>query len=362
MKTRMALLIIILLPIFAVIPSNGFAADNNAAAYVNRGTVVPEPLKTGDKVAIAAPARSAVTLPEGRLDAVIEFLTAKGFDVILADDMFVDTQYGVGDGSAKIRADAFNALVRDPEIKAIFCIRGGYGSMHLLPYLDYEAMRQNRPIIVGYSDITAMQIAILQNAGLVTFHGPMLSPNYGQEKAFGLLFDILMNPSGEIPLENIDGTEFSVINEGTAEGVIVGGNMTLISSLMGTPYEIDLKGKILFIEELDEAPYKLHRYMWQLKLAGKLDEAAAVLIGDILPDREYDDPDISVKVILEVLQDLTVPILYNVRAGHGVNPLTIPIGATARIEGSRITVMLNLAARCCRYECKNFKHNCERWY
>ncbi|MCL2003094.1 MAG: LD-carboxypeptidase [Oscillospiraceae bacterium] len=322
----------------AVFPQTALSLENTVhipAASEGMSIVVPAALQPGDKVGIVAPANPATA---ERLELAIELLEERGFEVVVSDNIDVTTEYGLGDGSEQIRADAFNKLARDPDIKALFCLRGGYGAMHLLPLIDYEALRRNRPIIVGYSDITAMQIAILQNAGLVTFHGPMLSSNYGQDEAFDWLFDMLMNPSDEFPLKNIDGTEFSVINEGTAEGIVVGGNLTLISVLMGTEYELDLKDKVLFIEELNEAPYKLHRYIWQLKLAGKLDDAAAIVIGDILPDREYDDPEISLKVIFEALKDVTVPILYNVRAGHGANPFTIPIGATVRIEGNEITV------------------------
>ena len=345
MKTRIPRTMLMFLMLLSLLSPHAFAAASQvraadrAMAADSLSIVVPAALQRGDKVGIAAPANRAV--PE-RLELAVNLLTEQGFEVVIADNIGLETEYGIGDGSDQIRADAFNKLARDPGIKAIFCLRGGYGSMHLLPYLDYAALRRNRPIVVGYSDITAMQTAILQNAGLVTFHGPMLSSNYGQDASFERLFDMLTNPADEFLLKNIDGTEFSVINEGTAEGILVGGNMTLISALMGTPYEIDLKDKILFIEELDEAPYKLHRYMWQLKLAGKLDEAAAIVIGDILPDREYDDPEISLKVILEVLKDVTVPIVYNVRAGHGENPLTLPIGAMVRIEGTDITVTQNV--------------------
>ncbi|MCL2108437.1 MAG: LD-carboxypeptidase [Oscillospiraceae bacterium] len=302
--------------------------------------VVPEPLKVGDKVAIACPARNAATISDSRFAEIVEFLEDKGFEVVISDDMFEPvTPLNVGDGTEQLRADAFNALVRDPDIKALFCIRGGYGSYHLLQNLDYDAIRQNRPIIVGYSDITAMQTAILQNSGLVTFHGPMLSSNFGQEASFDVLFDMLMNklaePELEFALENINGTSFEVVNSGVAEGVIVGGNMTLISALMGTPYELDVKDKILFIEELDEWPYRLHSYIWQLKLSGKLDQAAAIVIGDILPT----PPESHLATILEALKDVTVPILYNVRAGHDTNPLTIPIGATVKIDGATMKVV-----------------------
>ena len=305
--------------------------------------VVPSALKRGDRVGIVAPARRADN-PE-RLQMTVEFLTEKGFNVVVADNIDFETDFNIGDGSDRIRADAFNALARDPDIKAIFCLRGGYGSMHLLPGIDYEALRRNKPIFVGYSDITAMHTAIYQESGLVTFHGPMLSSNFGQLESFDLLFDMLTEQKDGFPLKNIDGSPFSVINEGKAEGVIVGGNLTLISSLMGTEYELDVKDKILFIEELDEAPYRLHRYLWQLKLAGKLDEVAAVVIGDILPDREYDDPEISIKVIFEALKDINAPILYNVRAGHHENPLTIPIGARVRIDGNEITVMQRVVVK-----------------
>ena len=324
-----------------------FAAGSSGRARPTPGTgedmdiVVPTALQKGDLVGIVMPAGRAA--PE-RLQLAVDYLIDKGFRVVFSGDIYLETEYGVGDGSEKARAEAFNKLARDPEIKAIFCLRGGYGSMHLLRNIDYEALRRNRPIIVGYSDITALHAAIFKKAGLVTFHGPMLSSNHGQEESFDLLFDLLMKPAPGFPVKNLDGTAFSVINEGPAEGLILGGNLTLISTLMGTEYEFDLKDKILFIEDLDEAPYRLHRYMWQLKLAGKLDEAAAVLIGDILPDEEYDDPEISLKVVLEALKEVGAPILYNVRAGHAENPLTIPMGARVRIDGREVRVMEEVVA------------------
>ena len=336
MKTRVLISSFIFLMICSVLSASVSAAAVGGDNRSRIDLVVPEALNIGDKVGIVAPASRAT--PD-RLELASDFLTDMGFEVVIADNIDLDTEFGVGDGSEQVRAEAFNALARDPEIKEIFCLRGGYGAMHLLQNIDYEALRRNRPIIIGYSDITALHTAIVQNAGLVTFHGPMLSSNYGQQEAFDLLFEMLMAPKAAFPLENIDGTAFITINEGYAEGIIVGGNMTLLSSLMGTEYELDVKDKILFIEETGEAPYRLHRYIWQLKLAGLLDEVAAVVIGDILPDRVYDDPEISLKVILEALKDVNVPILYNVRAGHGVNPLTIPIGAMVRIEGNGITVM-----------------------
>ena len=331
MRTRIPRTIIIFLLLCAILSANVFAAQ----AYTVHSIVVPAALQPGARVGIVAPANNA---PAERLRLAVEFLESRGFEVVVADDIEVQSELGVGDGTDQMRADAFNKLARDPDVKAIFCLRGGYGSMHLLPFIDYEALRRNRPIVVGYSDITALQTAILQNAGLVTFHGPMLSSNYGQEESFDLLFKLLEEPKESFPLRNLEGTEFSAINSGIAEGIVVGGNMTLISVLMGTPYEPDFKDKILFIEEVGEAPYKLHRYMSQLKLSGKLDGAAAIVIGDISPDREYDDPDISLKVILEVLKDVKVPIVYNVRAGHDENPITIPIGAAVKIEGRSITV------------------------
>ena len=333
MKKFPARLFLCAVLLFSVVTYSG---EWQEAGGIGLHITIPDALAPGSKVGIIAPANRATA---DRLELAVEFLTELGFEVIVSDNIGIETPFGVGDGSEFARADAFNALARDPEIKMLFCLRGGYGSMHLLEYLDYDALRENRPIVVGYSDITALHTAILQNAGLLTFHGPMLSSNYGQDAAFDDLFDMLMNPRESFPLKNLDGSAFSVINEGEAEGILVGGNMTLISSLMGTPFEPDLKDKILFIEELDEAPYKLHRYVWQLKLSGYLDEVAAIVIGDILPDREYDDPDLSLKVILEALKDVTVPILYNVKAGHETNPFTLPIGAIVRIEGNEMTVI-----------------------
>lgn len=291
--------------------------------------LIPDALK-GDKVGIFAPANPVT--PE-LIDQAVDFLEQRGFVVVVADDMGI----GTDDLTGQLRANAFNNLVKDAEIKAIFCLRGGYGSMHLLDKIDYATFRKNKPIFVGYSDVTAMHIAIFQQAGVVTFHGPMLVSNADQDKAFEVLFEQLMNPQEETVLKNIDETEFLVFHEGTAEGEVVGGNMVLISSLMGTDDEIDLKDKILFIEEIGEAPYKLHIILWQLKLAGKLEDLSGIMIGDIY---QCDDEEVNsgLGAIFRVFRTLHIPIVYHVHAGHAPDPLTIPLGARVKIEGNKIIV------------------------
>jgi muramoyltetrapeptide carboxypeptidase len=305
--------------------------------------LAPNALKKGDKICVLEPSRTTdyrKKTMEERLPMVVKNLEDRGFEVVIYKQSFETTPLGLGDGTEQSRADCFNKAVKDPEIKAIFAFWGGYGAMHILDKIDYEAVRENIKIVVGFSDETALELAILEKAGVITFHGPMIgaSLNFKEKLCFDNLFDMLMTPKDETELHNIDdGSQFKVYKSGKCEAQVFGGNMCLIQCLIGTPYEPSYEGKILFFEEIEENDYRIHRVLWQLKLAERLDDLAGIIIGTITP-AEGETEEGLLKACFDVVKDLEIPIIYNFHAGHIKNPLTLPIGSTLKIENEKVIV------------------------
>ncbi|MDQ5983514.1 MAG: putative murein peptide carboxypeptidase [Eubacteriales bacterium SKADARSKE-1] len=305
--------------------------------------LTPSALKAGDTICILEPSRTTVSrkdILQERIPYVIKKLEERGFKVIVANESFKPTELELGDGTEQIRADAFNNAVRKPEVKAIFAFWGGYGAMHILDKIDYEAFRKNKPIFVGFSDETALLIPIFEKAGVVSFHGPMVGASFNcqETKTFDCLFDMLMNPKDLTELKNIDDdSPFKVYKDGTCEGNIIGGNLCLTQCLMGTPYQIDFKDKILFFEEVEESAYRLHRLLWQLKLSGNLEKLSGIVVGTLTPVKGESEQKL-LNAAFDVLKELNIPIIYNIHAGHLKNPLTIPVGAKAKIEGNKLFI------------------------
>lgn len=293
----------------------------------------PRALKPGDQVCLADPANA---FTEEALKSATAYLQSKGLKVVVSEDMAFKR------GTTWERAEKFNQMIRDSKNRGIICIWGGYGTMSLLDLIDYEALEENRPVFEGYSDITALHIGIAKKTGLVTFHGPALyspaRPTTEESKDYmiHMLMDFQSQPAEKRPVYNLNGEKIKVLHEGTCEGQLTGGNMTLISRLMGTPYEIDTEGKILFLEEIGEKPYRLHGMLMQLKMAGKLDQAAGVIIGALNNCDDVGRPGSGLEAVKDVLRGIDIPVVCNVRAGHVADSLTLPLNAVARIEGNQL--------------------------
>ena len=323
--------------------SEGFAFDGEILA--------PKKLEKGDKICIIeASITNQVVLENynSRIDLIVEKLKDRGFEVVVYEDVFVKTPLELGEGTEKLRADLFNKAVHDPEIKAIFAFCGGYGAMQVLDKIDYDAFRDSRKIFVGFSDETAIELAIFEKAGVITFHVPMVGStlNYEETRTFDNLFDILMNPRKSFELRNIDDDSKFKVYENVGQhknkydkssGKLVGGNLCLMQNLVGTPYEPNYENKILFFEEVEESCYRIHRTLWHLKLAGKLDNVSGIVIGKLTPV-SCESEEYLRQACFDVLKDVNVPIIYNVHAGHIKNPLTLPIGADVSIIGENIIV------------------------
>lgn len=308
--------------------------------------VKPKHLVKGDTVGIVAPASPLEN--ETEIEYTYQWLKKVGLKYKLGKHLF--DSYSDFAGRDENRLSDFNAMWADPEVKAVMPMRGGNGAARLLAGIDYDLIAKNPKILVGYSDITSLLIAIHQRTGLVTFHGPMMGGffegsytyhNYLKammnNKPLGLITDKeekeLWNPEGPPPR--------FVIAKGRARGRLTGGCMTLIRQLMGTPYEIDTDGKILFLEDLDAEPHEIDRMLYQMALAGKLQKAAGIVIGECTncgpggSGRNYFPLNASLDRILEQrLSGLGIPVVYGLRFGHSKEKCTLPLGVMATLEAA----------------------------
>ncbi len=301
--------------------------------------IKPKKLKLGDTIGIVAPGSPTT---EEKVEKAYEKLKEMGFKVKLGKSCY--SKYGYLAGRDELRAEDLNSMFRDTEVDGIICLRGGYGTIRILEFLDYNLIRANPKVFVGYSDITAIHIAINQISNLVTFHGPMAASDLaGDISKFSLesLFNSILHEDFDGNLKNPT-EELITINGGVAEGQIIGGNLSLIASTIGTPYEIDTKGKIIFIEEIGEEPYRIDRMLNQLKLSNKLQEAEGIILGNFsncMPE----DPDMSLtleEVIDDLIRPLNKPTLYNLQAGHCDPNITIPFGVRVRLNADRKEIVV----------------------
>jgi len=300
----------------------------------------PKKLQFGDTIGIIGP--SGAVRVEGAVGRAVEYAQQLGFKVKLGES--ANAKYGYLSGTDALRAKDVNAMFADPEVKAIVCTRGGYGTMRMLDLLDYDLIKKNPKVFVGFSDITAMHIAFQEKCGLITFHGPMATrwndefPDGFTQPAF---YRAVMNaePLGE--LHNAPGYhERKTVNPGSAQGVLVGGNLSLIAGTIGTPYEIDTKDRILFIEEIGERTYCVDRMLTQLRLAGKFADCAGVVFGDF-NDCPVEYPDFGL-TLEEVIRDCAAtsgkPMFTGLQAGHVTPKITLPLGARVKRDADKCSL------------------------
>jgi muramoyltetrapeptide carboxypeptidase len=316
------------------------ACSFRIAAEEGTAMIRPHALKPGDTVGLITPS-TFVSDPD--LLATAE-RTVRYFGLNAKWGRNVKKKSGYLGGTVQERVDDLHAMFRDTEIKAVFCLRGGYGSAQLLDRIDYELIRANPKIFIGYSDITAMHLAIHKKTGLTTFHGPVVLSHfsqYTQNQFRAALFET--KPIGSVtnpPESNALRPDHTLrtVRPGKARGRLTGGNLTLISTTMGTPYEIDTRGRIVFLEDVDEEPYRIDRMLTQLRLAGKLDAAAGIIFGECSDCKPKDykpsfNSTFTLGEILDnILGDLKIPVLAGLTIGHTDDQLTLPIGVMAALD------------------------------
>lgn len=306
-----------------------------------RQIIKPAALKKGDKVGLVAPASYSFE-PED-IKIAKETIEQYGFQVELGSH--ITSQYGYLAGKDAERASDINEMFRRPDIRGIFTFSGGYGSTRLLDLLDYEMIRQNPKVLIGHSDITALVLAIHQKTGLVTFHGSSGLSAVGDYAIAHFRRAVMANQSiGEIAKSPYKGTDdearkhrLITIVSGQATGELVGGNLSLVVSLLGTPYEIDTREKILFLEDISEEPYRIDRMLTQLFLAGKLQAASGFALGHF-SDCQAKDGGLRSFSLEEVLRDrfesLGKPTLYNLMFGHILENAVLPLGVKAILDAT----------------------------
>ena len=311
----------------------------------------PARLLPGDTVAVVSPASPP---PDAQnIDRALVALKTLGYRPRLMPH--ARRRNGFLAGNDRERAADLMRAFTDRRVKAILCVRGGHGITRLLPLLDYAAIRANPKIFVGYSDITALLIALRQQADIVTFHGPMLNadfvtngfPWFTRDSFFRTLTQTSA-PGGIC--EGYGGKTISVLRSGIAQGELMGGNLTMLCSLLGTPWQPLFRRKILFIEEVNEAPYRVDRMLTQLFNAGLLQQVAGIAVGlchgceDATDRKRGEFRQTLMDVLRERLLPLRVPVVAGLPFGHVVHNATLPVGLSATLDGRAGDLIFNTAA------------------
>jgi muramoyltetrapeptide carboxypeptidase len=330
-----------------VLPATAAAAPpRRPPRAMKRPLIKPPRLREGELVGLIAPGGHT---SDASIEKAVKRIEALGFRVKLGANL--REVHGNYAGSVQQRIADLHAMFADPEVKAIWCIRGGSGCISLLSSIDYALVRANPKILLGYSDITALHLAILRHAGLVTFHGPVASSgqsDYSTQHMLAVLMDPAPTYTIPMAMENarraITEPHYAIrtVHAGTATGPLIGGNLSMVSALAGTPYAADFRNGILFIEDVNEAPYRIDRWMTQLDLSVGFANAAGVMIG-ICDNCEGHDEDISLTLdqTLDIhLQPLKKPAVTGYSFGHIRNQFTIPMGIRATLDTERQTVTL----------------------
>ena len=286
---------------------------------------LPPALKPGDRVRLVAPSGP---FPRERFERGLEVLERFGAEAVYDDGLFERYRYLAGDDDHRL--EALQRAFDDPEAQAILAVRGGYGAMRLLPGLDLSGLLARPKIFCGFSDLTALH-ALLNRAGLVTVHGPMLC-RLGEEtdEALDRLRRLVEGwDPGPMIWEPA-----RVVRAGVCEGPLLGGNLTVFCHLLGTPYLPPLEGAVLFLEDVGEAPYRLDRMLTHLELAGVAGAVAGVLVGTLegceAPGADYD----AESVVAERLAGWGVPVVMGFPAGHGLGNMALPLGQRCRLDAT----------------------------
>jgi muramoyltetrapeptide carboxypeptidase len=333
----------------AVVLSSGFGVD---PADPPSPLLKPPPLRPGDTVVIVA---TSSPVSSGEVEEAAANLRRRGYQVKIAAGTLEKRGYLAGGDEA--RAAALNEALRDPEARLVLCARGGYGSPRILDRLDYQAIRRFPKAILGYSDVTSLLLAIEQRARLVTFHGPMAGKDFSGRGGLSPfaerhLLDLLGPASSESrgsafadwgkDPPGASAEERRTIAPGSAEGPLLGGNLSSIAALMGTPYEIDARGAILFLEDVNEEPFRIDRMLNQLRLAGKLAGARGILLGAFTrcePRSPRDSLSLE-EVFADYFAGLGVPVLAGFPAGHLPEQAVLPLGVRVRLDATARTLSL----------------------
>jgi muramoyltetrapeptide carboxypeptidase len=314
----------------------------------------PPRLNPGDTLGIIAPA-SAVPDPKN-VDRAVAVLEKLGYRIKFA--RHAHRRLGYLAGTDRERASDVMQMFTDPKVNAILCVRGGYGTARLLPRLDYATIRANAKIFVGYSDITSLHAAFFKHAGLISFHGPMLNSDFALKELPHFTIQSFLRTlaggpdrAGEIAGLNIAagyaGKTVKVLRRGVARGQLIGGNLALLCTLIGTPWEPVFRNNILFLEDIGEAPYRWDRMLTHLLNCGLLPQVAGIAIGlnadceDPIAKSAREPRQTLEEVLKERLLPLRIPVVTGLPFGHVPPNATLPVGVRATLDANQGALQLN---------------------
>ena len=307
---------------------------------LSRPTLNPNVLHVGDAVALVSPAGPVA---EARVQAAVRELSAWGLRPRIYPHA-LDADHFLA-GSDANRVTDLNDALADPEIRGVLCNRGGYGVQRILEHVDYHAVRRDPKLVVGFSDITALHAALWNRAGLVTVHGPVAA----QLERGGIFASTLKHAlmSTEPMVVNADQAEptFSVRTSGVAEGVLLGGNLSMLSTCVGTPFMPDLEGAILLIEDVGELAYRVDRLLTHLGNCGILNRLAGIAVGQFSEPGHGNNAIRPPAVLMERLGSLGIPLLGGLPIGHGDRNLAVALGSRATLDADTGTLTVAPAAR-----------------
>lgn len=301
--------------------------------------LAPPALRAGDTVALVAPCGISEEADVRRFAASCE---AAGFRVAL-DPAIPERRHRYLAGTDDERAEELNRAIRDPQVRGIFVLRGGYGLTRIIDRLDYDSLRRDPKVVSGYSDVTALHLAIGRRARVITFHAPMASsvratgpdPTFAERSFRDILLLDPTAPRRTIPRPS--SPPVLTVSGGRCEGRLVGGNLSLICATLGTPYAIDAAGGVLLLEDVDEKPYRVDRMMSHLRLAGVLDAAAGIVLGRFTC-KDPEDQALQRQVVLEYCHDLGRPVVADFPCGHVADNATLPLGARVALDADAGTL------------------------
>lgn len=333
----------------AVYPAQFISVLERESSQKKLSLIKPQALKPGDTVGLITPA-TAIDDPE-KINIAREIAESLGFKVVLGKN--IGKQYGYLAGSDQERAEDINEMFRRRDVQGILPVQGGWGSMRLLPYLDFDLIRKNPKVFIGFSDITTLLLAFYKFSGLITFHGPIVMNSFNDyvrdyyarslmsTTPLGVLQPPPMPQGERVNREN----RIIMIKGGKASGELVGGNLSLLVTTLGTPFEVDLKGKILFIEDVGEEPYRIDRMLTHLYLSGALNDAAGFILGKFRDCDPKGGGYLGSLTLNEIFrtrfEPLGKPCISGLSFGHVRDHITLPIGVMATLDGDAKTVSID---------------------
>ena len=328
--------------------AGGLVAAGTATANSKRPSAVVKPkrLQAGMTVGLIAPAGASRNRQQ--VHHAIDVLKSLDYKVKEGKHLYNRTQYLAGTDLE--RAEDINRMFADPAVDAIFTLHGGYGTMRTLPYLDYDMIAENPKVIIGYSDITGLLLALYARTGLACFHGPCAVSTFS-EYTLDEYKKVVVNPTstaviGAPPVKEYPEGQAERANRimkfsgGKARGRLLGGNLSLLSPLVGTPYQPDFEGAILFLEDVNEAFYRLDRMITHLLLSGILDQVSGIALGKFTKIPEDGNTFNLEEIIEQLLVPLGIPVVRGLMIGHVADKTTVPLGIEAELDGDAGTLKL----------------------